>query len=578
MTLRWLRLLLGAACTALGVVLTLRPFTSLAVLVSLVAASFFVTGAGELTSSGRAETPRLAVAGGVGWLAAGVLVLVWAGSTIHALAIVAGISLVLGGLARLMAAARTLGADRASAGLTGLASIVFGALALSWPDLTVLVLALLIGARTVIFGLQEIAAALWQRPRRRPGRWPPRRWRRWLRVAGAAGSVALALLLLVVSAVLHRATTSPDAFYSAPSRVPAHPGVLLRSEPYTAGIPDDWRAWRILYTTTRASDVPAVASGLVIVSKNAPPGPRPVIAWAHGTTGVARGCAPSLLSSSRLNNDIIPGLDRLIGRGWVLVATDYIGLGTAGPHPYLIGQGEARSVLDSVRAARELPHLKLEHETVIWGHSQGGHAALWAGMLAPTYAPDVGVVGVAALSPASDLTALVEEIRHTLYGRVLAAYILTAYSETYSDVSFDHYVRPAARVLVREAAKRCLDIPEAIPSVATTLISRQKIYAVDPLAGALGRRLAENTPRGPINAPLLIAQGTTDPLVLPGLQRTYVNRRCHAGQRVEYVTYRNRDHLSILWSSSPLVPFLLAWSTARFAERPVENRCTTAQR
>lgn len=71
----------------------------------------------------------------------------------------------------------------------------------------------------------------------------------------------------------------------------------------------------------------------------------------------------------------------------MIVATDYVGLGTAGPHPYLIGQGEARSLLDSVRAARQMPGLSLEPETVIWGHSQGGHAALWAGTLAPTYAP-----------------------------------------------------------------------------------------------------------------------------------------------------------------------------------------------
>jgi pimeloyl-ACP methyl ester carboxylesterase len=86
----------------------------------------------------------------------------------------------------------------------------------------------------------------------------------------------------------------------------------------------------------------------------------------------------------------------------VIVATDYVGLGTAGPHPYLIGQGEARSVLDSVRAARQMPQLSLQPATVVWGHSQGGHAALWAGALAPSYAPDVHVLAVAALAPASD--------------------------------------------------------------------------------------------------------------------------------------------------------------------------------
>jgi hypothetical protein len=105
--------------------------------------------------------------------------------------------------------------------------------------------------------------------------------------------------------------------------------VLLRSEPFTRGIPADWRAWRILYTTTRDEDVPAVASGVVIVSKHLPAGLRPVIAWAHGTTGVASACAPSLLPS-RWDTDVIPGLDRVIARGWIFVATDYVGLGTRG--------------------------------------------------------------------------------------------------------------------------------------------------------------------------------------------------------------------------------------------------------
>ena len=40
--------------------------------------------------------------------------------------------------------------------------------------------------------------------------------------------------------------------------------------------------------------------------------------------------------------------------GYVLAATDYQGLGTPGPHPYLVGAAEAMNALDSVRAARNL--------------------------------------------------------------------------------------------------------------------------------------------------------------------------------------------------------------------------------
>jgi pimeloyl-ACP methyl ester carboxylesterase len=222
-----------------------------------------------------------------------------------------------------------------------------------------------------------------------------------------------------------------------------------------------------------------------------------------------------------------------------------------------------------------MPQLTLASKTVVWGHSQGGHAALWTGILAPRYAPDVNVLGVAALAPASDLTALVGKVRDTLEGRVIAAYILTAYSEIYPDVSFNHYTRPGARVIVRATARRCVELPEAVASVATALPG-QPIYRTDPLSGALGKRLAQNTPTRPIKAPLLIAQGLTDPLVLPAVQSRYVRGRCAAGQPLRYVTYRNRDHLSVLAPRSPLVGDLLRWTTARLDGRRPPQGCGTA--
>lgn len=569
------QVLLGVLCIGIGSALTLRPFTSLGVLVVFVGICFLASGVSELWDARDGQRSALTVAAGLGWLGAGAVVLAWPGITIHALAVVVGVSMLAGGVTRLTAAIRSRAADRVTASLSGVSSLVFGALALSWPDVTVLVLALLVGPSTIIFGAGQVFAALTPRRDRRPSRGTAgRKWPRWLRITGAVAGLVLALALLAASAVIHRSTASPGAFYTAPSKIPSRPGMLMRIEPFTSGIPAGARAWRILYTTTRDEDVPAIASGLVVVSRNPPKGPRPVIAWAHGTTGVASACAPSLLAS-RFAPDVIPGLHQIIERGWILVATDYIGLGTAGPHPYLIGQGEARSVLDAVRAAKRIPQLSVAPETVVWGHSQGGHAALWTGALAPGYAPDAHVLGVAAIAPASDLKALVGTVKNTLEGKVIGSYILSAYSAIYPDVSFDRYVRPAARIVVREMAGRCLDIPEAIPSVLTGLVSRQPLYAADPLGGALGERLRQNTPTGMIKVPLLIAQGLFDPLVTPAVQKQYVKERCAAGQSLEYRTYEGRDHLSIVAPGSPFVEDLLSWTEARFAGKPQPHGCRT---
>ena len=191
----------------------------------------------------------------------------------------------------------------------------------------------------------------------------------------------------------------------------------------------------------------------------------------------------------------------------MLVATDYVGLGTAGPHPYLIGEDEARSVLDAVRAAKQLKELTLAGRTVVWGHSQGGHAALWAGILAPRYAPDDHVVGVAALAPASNLVALAETVNAQPLTAIFAAYMLLPYSEIFPDVHFDAYLRAGARAIARQMAGRCLAEPEVFVSLGASLARHEPVFATDPASGALGARLRENTPHAPIQAPLLLAQG-----------------------------------------------------------------------
>jgi uncharacterized membrane protein HdeD (DUF308 family) len=567
-------LLLGVAAVLIGVAITLKPFASLGVLIALVAVAFIVTGVSEL-ASGRTALARW---GGAAWIAAGVAIAVWPGLSIRALAILVGVSLVVGGVLRIVSAVRGDTDERLISGISGLARAIFGVLALSWPDLTVLVVALLVGPAMVLFGLGQVASALRNRgaaARGTEARGSP--WPNWLRLVGVSASLVLALGLLALSARINEASSEPDEFYAAPDDVPAQPGALLRSEPFTRGIPDSARAWRILYTSTRDDTTPALASGIVLVSKTAPAGPRPVIAWAHGTTGFAPRCAPSLLRDP-FTAGAMPALDQVIANGWVLVATDYVGLGTAGPHPYLIGDPVARSVLDSVRAARQLGEVALEPRTVVWGHSQGGGAALWTGILAPRYAPDVNVIGVAALSPATELPPIFDAVQDTPVGKIMGSYVLSAYSAIYPDVRFDDYVRPGARVPARETARRCLSGPEALVSVGTA-VAREPYFSQNASAGPLGERLKQNIPLGSIPATLMIGQGLADTLVLPAEQQRYVTQMCAAGQSLQYRTYAGLDHVGIVLDpASPLIPDLITWTQERLDGRPQRSGCETVER
>ena len=188
-----------------------------------------------------------------------------------------------------------------------------------------------------------------------------------------------------------------SAFYTWDRQVPATPGRLLRQEPLPEHLllENASKGLRVLYTSTDGvgGKTPIAASGAVFVPKGpAPAGGWPIIAWAHGTTGVADVCAPSWAPRSKRDTDY---LNAWLAQGYAVVAADYQGLGTPGGHPWMSGRSEGWSVLDGVRAALgAFP--QLANTVVIVGQSQGAHAALSAALLAKAYAPAINVKSTVA--------------------------------------------------------------------------------------------------------------------------------------------------------------------------------------
>lgn len=579
---RWARVTAGAAMAALGVAVVSRPTTSLDLLALLIGVGLVLSGVIELLDRDDAAelgAPWRAVRAAL-WLVAGLVVLLWPGLTVRLVALVVGVGLVVGGvLAAAPGVRRRTSADARVAALAlGAAQVVFGVLALAWPDITLLVVAVVFGARLIVAGLLAVWQATTRAVRRAETAPAARRSavRRWTRTTAALAALVLALGAAIVSARLHDGSPVVDAFYAPPRGVPDEPGRLIRSERFTRDVPDDAVGWRILYTTTRGDGTAAVASALVVVPRGGD-GPWPVVDWVHGTTGYAETCAPSL-AVRPFESGAFFLLDEVIGHGWAVVATDYVGLGTRGPHPYLVGPDTAHAVLDAARAARELADARLGADDVVWGHSQGGGGALWTGALAADYAPDRRLDGVAALAPASDLPGLVANLPNVTGGSVFASFVAAAYTATYPDVTTRDYVRPGAEVTLRQMATRCLAEPGVLVSVLGALaLSRDPdLFSREPTTGAFGRRLAENVPPAAGSAPLLLAQGGADGLVLRSVQDGYVDGLCAAGRQVDYRVYDGRDHVPLVEPDSPLVPDLLAWTRDRFAHRPAPAGCGTA--
>lgn len=569
---RSILLTLGLATAALGAVLTTRPFTSLDVLVVLAAAGSFTMALGQLLGSPRPWTWAARISA-VAWLSAAIVIAIQPGIAIDVLAVIVGAVVLVEGIARVFGSSSGTPTQRFANTFFGLIGIVLGILALSWPDPGVLVVAVLLGIRVLWFGL----SLFWTGVRGtfdEAEPFEPGSVRRITTAAASALALVLAVTLAGASYWVHEGKPHELGALTIPTEVPKEPGKLISSEEVDANVPRGTDAWRILYTTTRDDGQPAVSTALVLASNDLPAGPRPVVAWAHGTTGIATSCAPSSNASSATFASI-PAFGQALDNGWVVVATDYIGLGTPGPHPYLIGQGEGRSVLDSVRAAHEFKELSLSDKTVVWGHSQGGGAALWAGILAPTYAPDVDLLGVVGIAPASDLIGLVDHIASSPFGYLFAAYVLDAYAATYPDVSVDTYVRPEAQAAMHKFAETCVADRQMLTAIAQDPAFKQVVYAGSPTTGALGRRLRQNIPSGRIAVPTLIAQGQDDLLVQPAVQQGFVTARCARSGNgpLDYRVYPGRDHLTIISRDSAMVPDLLSWTQDRFDGKPARSTC-----
>lgn len=386
--------------------------------------------------------------------------------------------------------------------------------------------------------------------------------------------MGMALLRTVVLALLMIGAAPAMAqtpFYQAtPQEIAGQPGTLIRSEPMHFA-PAGAQAWRILYRSRGMNNEPIAVSGVAVIPPGAPPvNGRPIVAWAHPTTGVVPHCAPSL---ALFVFQQMQGLRPLIERGVVVVATDYPGLGTAGPHPYLVGTSEAQAVLDSVRVVRGLPNAGAGNSFAVWGHSQGGHAALYTGLLAKNYAPELNLVGVAAAAPATDLVTLMADDFKTSGGKNLTAMTLWSWARVFK-APLDKVVVPAAMSTVDQLANECIenifDIIERQSQekvLEQTFLSVPSIATVEPYKSLAARNSPGALPKA---IPLFLAQGTTDNLVQPSVTQAYFQRQCRAGSRVTMHLMPGVNHG---FAARDAANAAVIWMGERFAGNPAPSDC-----
>jgi acetyl esterase/lipase len=281
-------------------------------------------------------------------------------------------------------------------------------------------------------------------------------------------------------------------------------------------------------------------------------------------------CAPSL---AIFIFQQIQGLRAMVERGYVVAATDYPGLGTPGPHPYLVGVSEARAVIDSVRIAGTLPGAGDGTRFVVWGHSQGGQAALFTGMIARTYAPELALLGIAVAAPATDLAILMNDDIDTVGGRNITAMTLWSWQRVYG-AAMDKIVDIRAVPVIDRLAEECVEGPFDLSIRQRTEQPLEQYFLttkhpadVEPWHSLL----TKNTPGALLpEIPVFVAQGEQDLIVRPKVTQSYVATLCSAGSKVRMVDLPDIGHGRAAQASALAA---VEWMTDRFDGKSPPDDC-----
>jgi acetyl esterase/lipase len=399
------------------------------------------------------------------------------------------------------------------------------------------------------------------------------------------------LFVACAPAMAAKATQDPlqgdggvSPFYVWTDDIPESPGMMLREEalPDKLMLANASEGRRILYTSTDgiAGKTPITVSGAVFFPKGSPPSSGwPIIAWAHGTVGIADVCAPSWQGRSQRD---VEYLNTWLTQGYAIVASDYQGLGTPGVHPYLAVRPEAYSVLDGLRASLH-QYPQLSNSVVIVGQSQGAQAAIAVAGLASRYAPEITVRGTVAtgvpfIRPPKPMSENVprpsdnqsDKADPTLTYRLLVLYLT---QRLIPEFTFADYVSDRAMPTVALARTECY--PALLKSTQMAGLTPGNTFRKDitELSNAVFPYMMYSTLK--FDHPVFVGTGTEDRDVNPkSHQYPLVKAACEASSTIEHHYYPGLDHSGTVNASlADSIPFV----KKLFAGEPIVSNCGSVE-
>ncbi len=323
------------------------------------------------------------------------------------------------------------------------------------------------------------------------------------------------------------------------------------------------QGWTVIYVSEVRPGELKYVSGEIYFPTTAATAPRDVVLWNHETTGIADACAPSRRT---VDAERVPALDSLLGKGYVVVMSDYPGQGLPGPSYYMAGQPNAKASLDMLRVAQKFPQANASRRYVMYGWSQGGQTTMWAESIAASYAPEFTGLGAALIAPAVRIRDLmVNSMKDTqLAGYVVST--LPGIKSYFPQLKYGEFLTTEGLEQFPAMAEGCFDVWSTASSVKAPYQPRAMAEGSAWLNALI--EVDNFAPKG--SMPFVIYQGsadTTTPVFLTQRERRAL---CAAGSRTEYLEYPGLDHVPVVPEAAKAFP---AWAEARFKGQAAASNC-----
>lgn len=352
-------------------------------------------------------------------------------------------------------------------------------------------------------------------------------------------------------------------FYDVPDPLPAgKPGILIRSQEFDQyEIPFSMTAVRILYHSRSVGGDDVAASGVVLYpyGRKPPAGGWPVIAWAHGFSGVARACAPSLMR----NIGHGPFLSMYVNLGYAVVATDYTGLGTRFRNAFLDGPSNAADVINSIPAARAAVP-ELGQKWVVLGETEGGLAAV-AIAEKENEIRDPNYLGAVAISDMASVKEIFDQSGAGSSSLMLAS-LAYGIQTVYPHFQASDILTEKGLALYQDVEHTCSETRNAAELSAAQTVTAN--WQNNPYVHQYFER---NRPgQVPAFGPMLVISRDGRAAIVLSATAPAISRMCKQGDRVQWERFPDTDTGSVIGDT---VRDQIGWIEARFAGRPPATNC-----